>query len=604
MDKRVEYDLEYDTQDNDFKYLTTHNDVMIINDINQGNYNQGYIEFSNLNIQSPSTEHALLWSQSYVQVLHEVRLTCSRGAFARPLLTGGNITGLAESVENSCAITPKSAIHLIDNASIKLSGFSINQPCEFTNLYMNEKLKEMPHDKYSILSDILGHEFDTADSLFLPPTSVGHNVCETNNNTYYQNKTNAFTYGNAPASYLNEGHLKRIRNNNYDISGTNGNSPFLGPNDAKIFNGSTADDVLQQGCYVNDEGTWNNITTANNGELRFRFVSNIPLALISDFYQQMPSMLSTSKFSLRLQMNCAKQNIWALTYNVTGNVNDVDNLLKPKLVSATNSVGNSCPYLVSQLYQLDEVLANRIGKGTGLTWVSADGVTTDMTITVQPQIGWRSLASYPCRLIVPRVKINPQYSIIEKNPTKKIVYEELYVHQIQNVSPTEKVSLQIPVQLSMVKSIMLIPFMTSHTAMTVPGIPSYQSLVSSAPTTSSYSRIKNLMIQIGGVNVFPQTLNMNSEFYLDNLLPMSSLNGSNFKSDLWSSQISYSDFQKCYTVYKFDVRKWESIQIDSALKSFQLSFQNNIANYNQTFIVMCIYERSVVIDRITGEIEK
>ena len=593
----INFNFQTDEQDQTNNYTASDMQWIYLNDLNQGNYSQGWVNFSNLNVIGSGPQKYFDWSQAYVMIPHGVVLsvagTATRLSFGNQDATP-TYTHLAE---NAFAIGLKGSQHIVDLVQAKFSGASINRNSNFNNFVMNENLKKKTNDQAKLLYDILGFEWDGEDSY-----TIGATLGDVNNNTV---STVNLGGGLNNSTYTNTGHIKRMRYCNNDNSST-GN---LFKTTGGVYTGTSLTNSLQEGLVgvfnINGNTVTPITTVASNSpitHLMFQYVSVIPLAELHNFYKQLPAVQSSLGFELRLQLNVATGNSWT----VQGTRVADDNFYPLTGVVSNQSVGNTCPYLLSR--------PARGIKGTGLnisTSSTNDAQTVNVTATsfigyyAGATLGANGLptgsTAIPCRIYVPQISYTPSYSkMLLDNPLKNILYEDYYVDSIKNIQATGSTQVQrlFNVNLAKVRNMYIIPFLSSGTSYPI----SYQSLLSSAPNTCSLCRLSNFNIQIGGVNIFSEPMQYINQFYIHNVLPLlAQENGNSIKSQFFSGQISKSMWEKAYNVHSLDLRRVADEVQDSQSKSFQLTFKvDTIATYD--FIIIVTFQNSLTIDRVSGMI--
>lgn len=604
----VEHNFNTDLQDQDFNYSAVGVDYIYVNDTNAGSYPNGIITFGS-QLMTQQSDINIDYSESYLTIPYEVSVSLSNSgtAAANHGATVG-VVGIPDDLvfsatnvdRNSMIIGPKGSHHLIDNTVISYSGITVNQSQPFQNIYFNEQLKEMSSDKYALLSEILSHSFDNADSYTINDLNRTK-VAETNNylGAVSNNPSCASWRSNS-----NTGHVKRCKQTNYNF-GRAANSAVLSSESLfsdgfgqRVGIDSGLNDVQQQGMYL-----------YSNKLIKYRYIAHIPLYVISDFYKNLPSITTSSKFQMRIQTNISSQNTWTVEYeNITTAGAAYLGHYLPVKSESNQASGNTCPFLLSNLVKDSTmpgiVISNDHPAGTYVP-----------KITVSTRLLWEGDTT-PCRLWLKQVKLLPQLSqMILKDPIKTITYRDYYTQVIKCAataidyttpannagnSKGQTYTMLFPTEISCARRLFIIPYASGNNNAPV----AYQSLVSSAPNTTSFCRLTKFRVNIGGQSIFSEDQFYNNQFYLHSVLPiMSKLNGSAHKADIWSGQISYSDWQKCYTTYVFDMQRVGSVEADSVIKQFQISFTQS-SSLACDFLVLLEYEKMVSIDRTTGEIAK
>jgi hypothetical protein len=139
-------------------------------------------------------------------------------------------------------------------------------------------------------------------------------------------------------------------------------------------------------------------------------------------------------------------------------------------------------------------------------------INAGSTITVRACIGWLSTTSFPaitgqisgnpCRIYLPSVNFNNDYiKSIVQNPQYSLKYMDYYIDSDLNKKHGDQISRLFNVQLSRVRTLYIIPFLSSPTG----AFPSpTNSPISSAPISCTPCRLKNFNIQIEGSNIFSE----------------------------------------------------------------------------------------------------
>lgn len=596
----IEYNFELDRETMDEIYPASDLQWIYLNDINNGNYANNFINFSNINLIGASSEKYMDFSQAYVQIPITVNLTATNAYFGYGLVPGATST-ITPAKENACAIGMKPFHHVIDYASIKVGGTPVNRNSQWNNFYINEKLKTMNTDEYRIIGEILNYSLDSSESLSTTSTTP---VIEYNNNLQVQT---GLTNGITPASFRNHGHYERILRLNQDL--TNGNLKASGTNLLSIPNN-------YQSCYLGATTLTNTYPTT----LSWTYNCIIPLSKIHDFFQKVPSMNSTQGFELRLQTNVGSpaQNYWTQSFNTGGAITAANSYTQTSTgtplttftCSSTQSFGHTCPFIISPV-NVSGTTPTNAGTGLAVFPINASAAQT-ITLTVSSTIGYNitnnANPGQPCRMWIPMITYNPAYTQqIVRQPVFKMLYNDYYVDTILGIPQSQSVSRLYSIQISRPRTIYIIPFISSTTI--TGGItatcPPYQQLTSSAPTTCSNVKLRNFNFQIGGSNIFTNPLQLNNDYYENNLLPLLGkhiANGNSYKSELFSGLIKKRDWELSYGVYAFNVCKSNDLESDNMTKNFQLGFtvESNAINYVFDFVWLIDYQNEIYIDRLTG----
>lgn len=432
--------------------------------------------------------------------------------------------------------------------------------------------------------------------------------------------------------FANDAHLKRMLKQNYDNTDLNVNSSVFntgtvaGTTTASLgFSSNSILTNLQTGFMGAYDETGNlvpasGVPVAGGGraagasritKLLFQYVANIPLASICDFYKTCPSLGSLSNFELRMQLNIAPNNSWSVTYGNTPlpATPYPSALLAPTSISANQSVGTTCPFMLSQAV-VSNNLVNPFGQGLVIS--APNGVAP--TITCTPFIGYAgavgntmttavpppSLIQQGCRIYCPQYNFTPAFNKpVLESKNCKVIYKDFYVDTIPGVVVPNTGSVQVSKlfvsNLSHVRNVFILPFLTGAT-------PVNQSLLSSAPTSCSFCKMSNFQVQIGGVNILTTAVSASNEFYENAYLQaLAQFDGNAHGSELISGLVTKSMYQRCYGVVTLDVKRVADQVQDDAMKSFLLNFRvDSKGTYN--FIVIITYDNTIYIDRVLGTV--
>ena len=207
-----DFHFQDDQQEKENSYPISDVQWIYINDINQNNYSNGFINFTNVSIIGSSVEKQYAWSQAYLAVPYIITVLPSGGA-----------NGLAFTIDdaNVNAISVKSYASLMDWVSVKFNGVSCTRNSYYNHLMMNERIKQYGADKYRLYGDLMNHEWDTGTGI-----SYRDLTGERNNNT----SPTTLATGFRPANIVNQGHLDRCAKTNIDITNVNNSSiaSFMG----------------------------------------------------------------------------------------------------------------------------------------------------------------------------------------------------------------------------------------------------------------------------------------------------------------------------------------------------------------------------------------
>ena len=577
-----EHDFQVDLEPNENTYVTQDIQWQYINDNNQGNYSNGYINFTNLNLSSGSIDKMYSFSNAYITVPYTIAL-----------YGDGNANGFkfAPDAANAYAACLKSSACVVDWVSAKFDGAQLTRSSYHNHLMMNEKIKTYNNDKYKLYGDIMGHAWDNGHSINYVPAGLG----ETNNNIVQQ--VTIGLGGLAPDKMTNSGHVQRCMKNNIDVTKAANSSlnKFLTMVDTPNTN-------------LRDSEHQNVLVFQDADTLIFHGTAIIPLSELHDVFKEMPTVSSVNGFDLRLQCNIARENTYSINYPA---ITAVTGTLAPSAVTVIQSIGKICPIMVpfasvegnSGLRFIDGTQgAGILNIKCAIGWGRFDTLPTGMSLNANTVAASNSI----CRIHVPTISFTSDYiKDIASSPQYSLKYNDYYVDTDLNQKQGSTVSRLFNTQLTRARILYIIPFLAQSTVVGKTYPSALTSPFSSAGTTCTPCRLKNFNISIGGQWLFSEPQNYNYNFYNNNALSIvSDINGNSVKGNLFAGQISKSMWENGYNVSYINLEKVSDIILDSTMKQFQLSYtidgSNTDVSYDMYYIIS--YQNELNLDRLTGKI--
>lgn len=580
MNNLAGFAFENDKIEQSTNYVVTGVEYKTINDSNNGVYGQNWVRFNSQTLMGSTNESYLDFAQATINIPLTVLLevTSASGNFTVEGTAGGTVTA-----ENAFAVALKGAQHLVNTCKVQINSTTLNKSSEYVNLIATEKLKQLNLDEYNLMSEIIGHSWDSAQSMEHSDT-----LGELNNKIL---PSGTFVGGIAPNSFANDGHFKRCAMTNM-MSPNVGTSSLVG----KVDNASQYK-IHYQNSFV--------LNTAKR--LVYQFVAVIPLSMCCDAFRDMPTIRSASNVNIELQLNAGVHNTYDI--NVTYAATSLT-VTSAVAITSNQSVGRTCPFIVSR--------PSRVGTAPTGFCIGGDAAGTH-TVRLSSLIGWvddvtaitanggRIVSqAYPCRLVVPSYSYTPDYSdSILSEPIKRVSFLDWAVDLREGVQGGSDVRYNLGNQLTRVRSLYILPFFANRYNNANPNItPALQSPFSSAGNTVSHCSLINFQIQMGGTNLFPSPLNSKAEFYQQMYLPfLGKLNGNHFKSEIFNGLIKRSDWELCYNVYRVDLQNISDSGNDDLNKQLSIMFRvDSKPAFVYDFIILTEYECFFSIDRATGQL--
>jgi hypothetical protein len=138
-----QFNFEHDQQEKTNSYPISDCQWIYINDVNQGNYSNGFINYTNVSVIGSNVEKQYLWSQGYLAIPYTITVVGANGMQFVP----------DDSYVNALSI--KSYASFIDWVSVKFNGVSCTRNSYYNHLVMNERIKTYNTDKYKLYGDIV-----------------------------------------------------------------------------------------------------------------------------------------------------------------------------------------------------------------------------------------------------------------------------------------------------------------------------------------------------------------------------------------------------------------------------------------------------------------
>ena len=294
----IDFNFDVDAQEQTNMYPASDIQWVYVNDNNQGNYANGWINWSNVSLIGSSSDKYFDWSQAYAMIPYGVVLTASGTGV--PSFGTTNGANFVHSPENAFACAPKGNHHLIDLVQCKFGGVSVNRNSNYNNFYINETFKNQNTDQAKILGDIMCSYLDNADSYY-----IDNALGDINNRLTSRTANNNLSTGNVGTAYANDGFLKRCIKGNHDNTSYTGNTSLFNIGGANAVHNATAFlNSLSTGLVGAYDST-GAISTGNTNRITrlvFQYMATVPLCEVNDFFAKLPSVQSSLGFELRTQL--------------------------------------------------------------------------------------------------------------------------------------------------------------------------------------------------------------------------------------------------------------------------------------------------------------
>ena len=190
--------------------------------------------------------------------------------------------------------------------------------------------------------------------------------------------------------------------------------------------------------------------------------------------------------------------------------------------------------------------------------------------------------------------MNPslEAAYISAGSNRKVTYDDIYSFTIRGVDPNSNVNQLITSGIRGIKSILVVPMLSSSDN---GGVSEFQSVQSSAGggDVAMLHGLTNLNVQIGGVSQLSQNARYGYEMFNEQFAGVNSINGG--QSDgLTSGLISERSWSQKHGYIYLQVNRGTELE-KSSPKSVQLQFQSLNAK-KMDYYVFISYETSVNLD--------
>lgn len=502
------------------------------------------------------------WSEAYVVVPYNVRLTCTATAAA---LADDN------TISNSYLTSLKNN-SIIDSITVEQGGRVIVNQTSNLSQFVNYKLHSTTsQDNVNKMGASLGYSPDGVGVYSYNASTIG--VVNNANNP----SSTSFT---APEAY-NVGLLQRQKMSMPYTSG-------LTTAQKQITEGSAVQ--LATGAMAAGTTVLSNI----------QYLLTIRLKDLTNFFSKQTLTRGLGyKITLRINSGVSTFTHAATTSSVNPFSGNSSTGAPNTIITAQSFVGiggaTTQPAMLNigiGNYNWNQCLAAQL-KYAAATVISAN----TLTLTSQIATGSNALLN-GIRLYCPSYELAPTYAEkLLSLPVLNRSYNELYFNLVQNQLPNASINVQIASGISNPKALIIIP----QVAQNVNAFNSNASAFNPSPgTTDPQLSLTNTQIKLGSQYVLPDRVQYGFTQFLENNAQLFGVNGN--QSDYISSGvIDYQKFLHNYRYYAYDLSRYPASQ-DNTPMMISLESYNN-ASVAVDLYVYVLYERSVEVNLVAGSIQ-
>lgn len=408
----------------------------------------------------------------------------------------------------------------------------------------------------------------------------------------------------------NKGLLQRMKWLNFDLVVTASSSTVNNPAVVQLANSGVSQanktNLLTGGRSGFTQIFKNYISTTNATSRAIIFLAVIRLKDICDFFDKMPLMKgATMRLYINTNQCSVPLSVTAAEVELTGAITCFPalSLLSPPTILGG---GQTCPIMVSSA---------DLGQGMNSiapVKATAPGAAVPLTVAlsvVRTQFG--SLTQYTAplnsvRLYAPAYTMSPQAeaSYLSMSPTKKIVYEDLFQYQFNNVA-AGPFNFLVSNGLPNLKSIVIMSFLpaasngvaTATAEYVSTPVTSLLSPFSSSGGTPDPVALTNLNIQISGKNLFNDNIQYDYQEFLHQFISSNQLNGS-LTTGLASGLIGEEEWSDLYRYYYADCSRGLP-QEAGVSRSIQIQGTNQ-SPVAVNLMIFASFTRSITLDVRSG----
>jgi hypothetical protein len=557
--------------------------VAIVNDSQTGSYASGIITFDCASALNGSTGYASL-KDSYIVLPFCVSM---KNTAASALSAGAYPTRYALGLKCNVA-------NVIDEVKVYLNGKSIITPSEYKQIWSNVRaiteLTAAEVEKHG--ADMFLYPDDWESTKYnATATDVGDGYC---NNMLAGSSSLALVGANDATRRepvrSNTGFQRRVLNNPPEVSTNSHGWPSLA-------SGSSQAIAQMRGTGAFKKGT--NLTQGSTlGE--WFYMLKIRLVDLHPIFNEI-DLVGNPQLKLELKVQTGYSNL-TLTPAADLAVRAM------KLDSTTLVAGTVCPVMIGSSTFVSSLVRDSMYDVIGTTGSSdklqvAWGPIHNSITTIAT-----SGSYYPftqARLNIPFYDIANPTSIVSK-PMKTIKYLDCYSQMFSAgeagkglITNNKSFSIQVSSSHKNVKYIALLPFANTETGnFATATVQTFASPFDSAPWTHQPgSSIRDFQVQVGNKNVFQDVHSYDWMTFLDEFSKIGAING-DLSREISNGLIGIDKWQTTQRILVADRSRISEADVPQSVKVSG----TNIATQGTNLLILVVYERSLELDRITGEI--
>jgi hypothetical protein len=551
--------------------------VAVVNDAQSGSYASGIVTFDCQSALNGSQGYASL-KDAYIVLPYVVSM---KNTAASAISAGDYPTRYAVGLKCNVA-------NVVDEVKVYLNGKSIITPSEYKQLWSNVRamaeLTTAEVEKHG--ADMFLYP-DDWESLHFSNTAsfIGDGY---SNNSLAGNSSIALTNGEHARS--NSGFQRRVLNNPPEVEGTAASHgwPSLASSSSRAVAQMRGTGAFKKGSALTQGSTLGECFYM----LKIRLVDLHPIFNEID-------LLGNPQLKLELKVQTGYSD---LTLTPGAPLSRA-----MKLDSTTLVAGTVCPVMVGASYSGAPDVMNTVIGTTGcsdklrIAW----GPIHNSITTIATSGNYFPFTQ--ARLNLPFYDIANPTAIVSK-PMKTIKYLDCFTQMFSNgeagkgapLLNNKSFSVQVASSHKNVKYVAVLPyantesgnFASAHTAQ------QFASPFDSAPwTCQPGSSIRDFQVQVGNKNVFQDVHSYDWMSFMDEFSKIGAING-DLSREISNGLIGIDKWQTTQRILIADCSRISEVDVPQSIKVSG----TNIATQGTNLLVLVVYERSLELDRITGEV--
>jgi len=557
--------------------------VAVVNDGQSGSYSSGIVSFDCQSALNGSQGYASL-KDAYIVLPFVVSMKNTDTTTAPGLAAGDYPTRYAVGMKCNIA-------NVIDEVKVYLNGKSIITPSEYKQLWSNVRamaeLTTAEVEKHGADMFLFPDDWETTKHSASATAAIGGDGYS--NNSLAGNSSLALTSGEPTRS--NAGFARRVLNNPPEVAGAANSHGWP----------SLASAASQAVAQMRGTGAFKKGAALTQGSTlgEWFYMLKIRLVDLHPIFSEI-DLVGNPQLKLELKVQTGYSDL-TLTPSATAASRAM------KLDSTTLVAGSVCPIMIgAAATSVSADVMNAVIGGTGksdklrVAWGPIhNSITTIAT----------SGSYFPftqARLNLPFYDIANPTALVSK-PMKTIKYLDCYSQMFSAgeagagiISTNKSFSVQVASSHKNVKYVAVLPyantsagnFATAHTTQ------QFASPFDSAPwTCQPGSSIRDFQVQVGNKNVFQDVHSYDWMSFMDEFSKIGAING-DLSREISNGLIGMDKWQTTQRILVADCSRISEADVPQSIKVSG----TNVSTQGTNLLVLVVYERSLELDRITGEV--